>query len=211
MGYMLTITVTTHVFFLKGAHCAVFFGEKLRGRGSNPRRRSRDAEFTVDRRLSNLRSISFPFPVPRKPLTSPFSLPFPISPQQLTGVPKRMERVVAGAQILSFICGSRLSASHLSPSPPSLSYSLSSISTGSLVRRNLDLGCEARGVRRTLGAWAAEPVARGTAALCFLHGRARRGASSAAARGKARERWRVTRRGTTSSSSSRRPAGVHPP
>ena len=35
--------------------------------------------------------------------------------------------------------------------PPSLSYSLSSISTGSLVRRSLDLGCEARGVRRTLG------------------------------------------------------------
>ena len=139
------------MFFLKGAHCAVFFGEKLRGRGSNPRRRSRDAEFTVDRRLSNLRSISFPFPVPRKPLTSPFSLPFPIPRSNLQACQKEWSAPSRGSNLIIYI---RLSSSQPLISlllPPSLSYSLSSISTGSLVRRSLDLGCEARGVRRTLG------------------------------------------------------------
>ena len=121
-----------------------------------------------------------------------------------------MERVVTGLKSYHLYAALVVSASHLSPSPPSLSYSLSSISTGSLVRRSLDLGCEARGVRRTLGAWAAEPVARGAAALCFLHGRARRGASSAAARGKAREQRPAgsSVRGGASRSEARRPAAL---
>ena len=160
---------------------------------------------TVDSATYGRSHFLFPSPASLSLPRSPFLSPFPVATYRRA---KKNGARRHGAQILSFICGSHLSASHLSPSPPSLSYSLSSISTGSLVRRSLDLGCEARGVRRTLGpgllslSLVAQRRCASSTAGRLLRCSTRQGAGAAAGR-EQRPRRRVTRRGTTSSSSSR--------